>query len=123
MNQKIVKHFLFFLGVLFTTTAFSQSTITGTVTDEANGETLIGVNILIQGTTTGTITDFDGNYSLEANTGDVLVFSYTGFAEQQLTVGASTVMDVVMAAGSLLDEVVVVGYGSQKKATVTGAVS
>ena len=46
MNQKIVKHFLFFLGVLFTTTAFSQSTITGTVTDEANGETLIGVNIL-----------------------------------------------------------------------------
>jgi len=121
MNQKILKHFLFFLGVLFTTTAFSQ--ITGTVTDDSNGETLIGVNIIIQGTSNGTVTDFDGNYSIDANAGDVLVFSYTGYTEQQLTVGASTVMDVVMAAGSLLDEVVVVGYGSQKKATVTGAVA
>ena len=123
MNQKILKHFLFFLGVLFTTTAFSQSTISGTVTDADGGDPLIGVNIIIQGTSTGTITDFDGNYSISANTGDVLVFSYTGYAEQELTVGASTVMDVVMAAGSVLDEVVVVGYGSQKKATVTGAVS
>ncbi|MFK7980459.1 MAG: SusC/RagA family TonB-linked outer membrane protein [Saprospiraceae bacterium] len=123
MNQKNLKHFLFLLGVLFTTSAFSQSTITGTVSDEDGGEPLIGVNILIKGTTTGTITDFDGNYSITANTGDVLVFSYTGFAEQESTVGASTVMDIVMAAGSLLDEVVVVGYGSQKKATVTGAVA
>lgn len=123
MNQKFLKHFLFFMGVLFTTTAFSQSTIIGTVTDADGGDPLIGVNILIQGTTTGTITDFDGNYSIEANTGDVLVFSYTGYAEQELTVGASTTMDVVMAAGSVLDEVVVVGYGSQKKATVTGAVA
>lgn len=123
MNQKFLKHLLVFFGVLFTMTAFAQRTITGTVTDESNGETLIGVNIIIQGTSTGTITDFDGNYSLEASEGDVLVFSYTGYAEQQLTVGTSTVMDVVMAAGSLLDEVVVVGYGSQKKATVTGAVA
>ena len=123
MNQKKLKHFLFLLGVLFTTSAFSQSTITGTVTDEDGGDPLIGVNILIKGTTTGTVTDFDGSYSIDANTGDVLAFSYTGYAEQELTVGASTVMDVVMAAGSLLDEVVVVGYGSQKKATVTGAVA
>ena len=74
MNQKILKHFLFFLGVLFTTTAFSQSTISGTVTDADGGDPLIGVNIIIQGTSTGTITDFDGNYSISANTGDVLVF-------------------------------------------------
>ncbi len=121
MNQKKLKHFLFFVGLLFTTTAFSQ--ITGKITDEENGESLIGVNIIIQGTSNGTVTDFDGNYSIDANAGDVLVYSYTGYSEQQLTVGASTVMDVVMSAGSLLDEVVVVGYGSQKKATVTGAVA
>lgn len=123
MNQKFLKPLLFLFGVLFTTSAFAQSAITGTVTDADGGDPLIGVNILIQGTTTGTITDFDGNYSINANTGDVLIFSYTGYTEQKLTVGASTVMDLLMAAGSLLDEVVVVGYGSQKKATVTGAVA
>ncbi|MEM1124339.1 MAG: SusC/RagA family TonB-linked outer membrane protein, partial [Bacteroidota bacterium] len=123
MNQKFLKHFLVLFGVLFSMVAFAQNTITGKITDADNGEPLIGVNIIIQGTSDGTITDFDGNYSLEASEGDVLVYSYTGYAEQELTVGASTVMDIVMAAGSLLDEVVVVGYGSQKKATVTGAVA
>lgn len=102
---------------------YGQMTITGTVTDGDGNESLIGVNILIDGTTVGTITDFDGNYTLEANTGDVLIFSYTGYSEQKITVAAQTVIDVVMTSGSLLEEVVVVGYGSQKKATVTGAVA
>lgn len=104
-------------------TSFAQMTVSGLVTDQENAEPLIGVNIIIEGTATGTVTDFDGKYSLEVNSGDVLVFSYTGFAEQKITVDAATVIDVTMSAGSLLDEVVVVGYGSQKKATVTGAVA
>jgi len=123
MNQKIPKLFSLFLFLLCSVWGYGQRTITGTVTDQDGNEPLIGVNILIQGTTTGTVTDFDGVYSIDANTGDVLVFSYTGYSEQSVTVDAQTVMDLVMSAGSLLDEVVVVGYGSQKKATVTGAVA
>jgi len=121
MNQKFIKHLFVLLGVLLTASVYGQ--ITGNVSDADGGEPLIGVNILIKGTTTGTITDFDGNYSINANAGDVLEFSYTGYAAQEIEVGASTVIDVVMSAGSVLDEVVVVGYGSQKKATVTGAVA
>ena len=121
MNQKKLNFLLVFLGLCFTT-AYSQVSLSGTVIDE-NAETLIGVNILIKNSTVGTITDFDGNYTLEANTGDVLVFSYTGFTDQEITVGAASSINVTMQSGSLLDEIVVVGYGSQKKATVTGAVS
>ncbi len=122
MNQKKLNFLLVLFGLCFVTIGYSQNTLSGTVTDE-NAETLIGVNILIKNSTVGTITDFDGNYTLQANPGDVLVFSYTGFSEQEVVVGAETMVNVVMSAGSLLDEVVVVGYGSQKKATVTGAVA
>ena len=101
--------------------ANAQSTIKGTVTGD--GETLIGVNIIIKGTATGTVTDFDGNYELTATPDDVLVFSYTGFADQEITVGSQTTIDVLMAEDvSTLDQVVVVGYGTQRKKEVTGAV-
>nr|HPR00735.1 TonB-dependent receptor [Saprospiraceae bacterium] len=86
------------------------------------GEPLIGVNILIKGTSNGTTSDLDGNYSLTANMGDVLVFSYTGFDSQEITVGTSSTIDVVLEEGKALEEVVVVAYGVQKKVTVTGAV-
>jgi len=110
------------LGVLCCTMAYSQTTISGTVSD-SNSEPLIGVNILIQGSTTGTVTDIDGTYSLSANTGDVLVFSYTGFGTQEIAVGNQTVIDITLLEGAALEEVVVVAYGTQKKVTVTGAVS
>lgn len=98
------------------------ATITGTVTDNT-GETLIGATVLVQGTSVGTITDFDGTYSIEANTGDVLRFSYTGYADQEIEVGAATVIDVVMSEDiAQLSEIVVTGYSSQKKANLTGAV-
>jgi len=102
---------------------FSQKTITGNVTDET-GETLIGVNILVDGTTNGTITDIDGNYSLEVNPDDVLTFSYTGFATQSLPVGLESNINLVMdIEGTTLDEVVVTGYATQRKATLTGSVA
>jgi len=98
------------------------ATITGTVTS-TDGEPLIGVNVLVKGTSTGTITDFDGNYSLEANESDVLVFSYTGYKEVEMTVGSQTTLNVTMSEGALLDEVVVVGYGTRKKSHNTGAIA
>jgi TonB-dependent SusC/RagA subfamily outer membrane receptor len=109
------------LGVFITTSAFSQMTVRGTVTDGTSP--LVGVNIILKNTTEGTITDLDGNYQIEAKQGDVLVFSYTGFASQELTVGADPVVNVTMAEGAQLSEVVVVAYGTQKKVTVTGAVA
>ena len=103
--------------------AFAQQTVTGTVTS-SSGETLIGVNILQKGTSTGTITDFDGNYSLTLVEGEsVLVFSYTGFQDTEAAVGNRTTVDVILTEGTLLDEVVVVGYGKQKKSDLTGSVS
>lgn len=114
---------LLFAALLFQSALSAQAiTITGKVMDEAN-EPLIGANVLIKGTSTGTVTDFDGGYSLDADVGSVLVYSYTGYATQEITVGASNVIDVTMTEGTALDELVVVAYGTQKKVTVTGAVS
>ncbi|MBK7872755.1 MAG: TonB-dependent receptor [Saprospiraceae bacterium] len=101
-----------------------QRTISGKVTDDSNGEPLIGVNILIIGTTSGAVTDFDGTYSILVPEGHKeLLFSYTGYASQRITLEASNVLDVKMSAGEILDEVVVIGYGTVKKSDLTGAVS
>lgn len=96
--------------------------ISGKVTSE-EGEPLIGVNILIKGTAEGTITDFDGNYTLEAAPDAILVFSYTGYSSIEVPVNGQSVVDVVMSFDLLnLSEVVVTGYGSAKKENLTGAV-
>ncbi|MCP9235215.1 TonB-dependent receptor [Lewinella sp. JB7] len=97
-------------------------TITGTLTDEGSGDPLIGASILVKGTTRGTVTDFDGNYSIEAAADETLVISYTGYATREVAVGENDNISLALASGELLDEVVVVAYGKQKKATVTGAV-
>ncbi len=117
--------FMLFLFTALGTSAFAQRTITGTVTDGGEeGEPLIGATVLAVGTTSGTVTDFDGNYSLSI-TDDVteLEFSYTGYATQRATIGASNVLDVELSAGTVLDEVVVVGYGTVKKSDLTGSVA
>ena len=116
----------YFLGLLFTliNLAFvrAQVNITGSVSDEG-GEPLIGVNILVQGSTSGTVTDFNGTYTLTADSDAVLIFSYTGYASQDVSVNGRTVIDVTMAAdASLLDEVVVTGYGSSKRSDITGSI-
>ena len=112
--------FFVFLGTHY---AFAQQTISGTVTDETGGP-VPGANILVQGTTNGTQTDFDGNFSIEASSEDVLVISYLGYATQTVTVGSQTSITVQLAEdASQLDEVVVIGYGTSKKSDLTGAIS
>ncbi|MCB0564247.1 MAG: TonB-dependent receptor [Phaeodactylibacter sp.] len=109
---------------LFGVYSHAQSTVSGTVTD-SEGMPLIGVSITVVGTTTGTITDLDGAYSLKVPAGaTTLAFSYTGYKREVVEIGNRTVIDLVMATDvSLLDEVVVVGYGTQRKSDLTGSVS
>lgn len=98
-------------------------TVKGTVTDAENDETLIGVSVFVVGTGTGTVTDFDGTYSISAKKGDRLTFSYTGMKTQEFEVTSET-LDVVMSDESkLLEEVIVIGYGTAKKKELTGAVA
>ena len=100
-----------------------DGTITGFIADE-NGEPLPGVNVQISGTTFGTQTDFDGNYSIKIKTGDVLIINYLGFKSQEISVSKQTNIDIKLEADeSNLDEVVVVGYGTQKKESITGSLS
>lgn len=115
---------LVLLCTLVSFSAFAQErTITGTVTDK-DGMGLIGVNILQKGTGNGTVTDIDGNYSVQLKEGnDILVYSYTGYEATEEKVGSRSQVDVVMSLGTTLDEIVVVGYGRQKKSDLTGSVA
>lgn len=99
-------------------------TVTGTVVS-ANGEALIGATILVENSIErGTVTDFEGKFTIQAEPGDRLYLSYTGFATKVVEVGTENTLQIVMEATSeLLDEVVVIGYGTQKKSDLTGAVS
>lgn len=98
-------------------------TITGTVSGADDGLPIPGVNILVKGTTRGTQTDTDGKYALEVPEGGILVFSFIGYETQEMTIGNSSVVNVVMRSDTQsLGEVVIVGYGSQEKKDVTGAV-
>jgi TonB-linked SusC/RagA family outer membrane protein len=98
------------------------ATVKGKVTDQ-DGATLPGVNILIKGSTSGTTTDAEGNYSIDASSGSTLVFSFIGYATQEITVGANTTINVTMATdATTLSEIVVIGYGSQERKDITGAV-
>ena len=99
--------------------------VTGKVIDGSTGEALPGVNVLVEGTTLGTATNAEGKYSIEvANTNAVLVFSYVGYTLQKISVAGKSIIDVKMEADlRKLEEVVVVGYGSQKKGDITGAIS
>ena len=102
--------------------SFAQSkTISGTVVDES-GLPLPGVNILVKGTTNGTQTDFDGNYSISANVGDVLSFTYVGLKTIEQTVGTANTINVTMTEdATALDEIVVVAYGTTTKEAFTGS--
>ena len=118
-----------FSGILTLILAFivqfsfaQEKTISGTVSDE-NNVPLPGATVVIQGTTTGTSTDFDGNYSITANVGDVLNFSYVGYAGQSQTVGAADTINVSMQPDNALEEVVVVAFGEKRREELTSAVS
>ena len=97
-------------------------TVSGVVTSAADQLPLIGVSVQVKGTTNGAITDLDGNYTVSVASGETLVFSYIGFKTQEIQITNQTTLNVVMEEDSeTLDEVVVVGYGVQKKKLVTGA--
>ncbi len=101
----------------------SQNIVTGTVTDNANAMPLPGVSIMIKGTATGVTTDFDGNYTINLKTGDVLVFSYVGYKNQEVTYTGQSPLNVALTEDSTqLDEIVLIGYGSVRKQDATGAV-
>ena len=102
--------------------AYAQDvTITGRVTDKAN-EPLIGVNIKVKGTDTGVITDLDGKFSLKAPKNSVLVFSYVGMLQQEVEYKGQPLNVVMEDDAQMLDDVVVIGYGSVRKKDLTGAV-
>ena len=123
MKKLFTMTFVVMAAVLFSSVqSYAQRTVSGKVTD-ASGEALIGVNILELGTDKGTITDFDGNFELSVGNNAVLVFSYTGYVSQEVQVGTQSVLNVVLQAGAVLEEVVVTGYGTQKSKEVTGSIA
>ncbi len=109
------------IGCFLSIDAFAQQiTVKGLVKDTA-GEPIIGANVVIKGTTNGTITDFDGNFQLNANKGDIIVISFIGYQPQEVQAAAS--MNIILKDDTeLLDEVVVIGYGSVKKDDLSGSV-
>jgi len=120
--QKIFGSFLLLLVSLHS--SFAQQIITGTVIDGTSGETLVGAAVVIDGTTSGTVTDIDGNYSIQAEEGVKLVFSFMGYMDEEIVVDESNVINAtLMPSLRMLSEMVVVGYGSIKKSDLTGAVS
>ena len=115
---------LLIMCMLLPAKVFAQSgTITGTVVDET-GMTVIGATVMVKGTNDGTITDMDGNFSLEGKVGTTLVVSYVGYATLEVKINKLTGNNLVLKEDSeVLEEVVVVGMGTQKRNTITAAVA
>jgi TonB-linked SusC/RagA family outer membrane protein len=107
----------------FTSLSFGQQIIKGVVKASDNGESLPGVNVIVKGTNHGTITDFDGKFTLELKPEEkIIVFSFIGYEDLDVEIGSQTVINVTLKAKSTaIDELVVIGYGSQKKSDITGA--
>ena len=120
--QRQLLSLIFLLGFGFFSTLSAQ-TVSGTLTDES-GDPLIGVNVLVKGTDVGTITDIDGNYTINASSSDVLVYSYVGFKDTEVSVGDQRNITFSLSSDSeLMEEIVVVGYGTRKKSHNTGAIA
>jgi TonB-linked SusC/RagA family outer membrane protein len=125
MKQFYLKSFILLCCSLFSIGVFAQSKkVTGTVTGEDDGLSIPSVSVSVKGTKAGTQTDMNGKFSLEATANDVLVFTYLGYLTQEIKVGASTSLKVVLKpAPANLDEVVVVGYGTQNRRNVTSSIA
>ena len=118
------RNYLLLFFFLTTLLLHAQIEISGTVTDAETGETLIGVNVIIVGSTTGTATDIDGNYVIETNKENAsLQFSYTGYTSKIIKVGEERVINASLSSGEYLEEVIIVGYGKQSKVKLTSAIS
>ena len=119
-----IKKYLWVL--FFSLTAFSWAQtieVSGTVIDGSNNLPLPGANVIVKNTTNGTQTDFDGNFSLQASPGDLLVVSFLGYLPQEVPVTDSPILVTLIEDSQTLDQVVVVGYGTQSKRDITGSVS
>lgn len=116
--------YLIFAVMLLSFASYAQSTVSGVIRSEGDNETIPGVSVLVKGTTRGTVTDLDGRFQVEAAAGEVLSVSYIGYATKEVTItGGQTQYDITLTSSmSDLTEVVVVGYGSQLKKEITGAV-
>jgi TonB-linked SusC/RagA family outer membrane protein len=122
-NLMRFKNYLILVFLCITAVSFAQNIeVKGTVKDAGTAMTLPGVSIMVKGTTTSVSTDMDGNYAIAAKIGDILVFSYIGYATQELPVPGATVNVQLKEDATQLQEVVVVGYGTQQKKDITGAV-
>jgi iron complex outermembrane recepter protein len=123
--MKRIKHFsilavLFFLGSI---TAFSQKTISGTVTDSETKEPLIGTAVTIKGTTKGSITDANGRYSLDVpENATTLIFSFVGYTSKEVSIGDATTIDVILGTGLELDNIVVIGSRNATRTKIETAV-
>ena len=119
------RNYLTVLLMLVTSLAWSQSrTVSGRVTSADDGSGIPGVNVVEKGTNNGTVTDVDGNYTINVNEGSTLVFSFVGYTSQEVAVGNQNTIDISLAADvTALQEVVVVGYGTQEKKEITSAVA
>ena len=123
-KKGVARNLLFFLLLFFMlpSMAIAQSTVRGIVTDD-NGEPLPGVAVVKDGTSLAVSTDIDGRFAIKASEGDVLKFSYVGMESKTVKVGKENELNVKLSSSlTELDEVVVVGYGTQKKVNLTGAV-
>ena len=124
MNLKFKLATIVLLLVSITLFAQDSYQLSGTVISGADSTPIPGVNVIIANTSSGTTTDFDGNFTLNVKSGDILQFSYIGFVTQSITISEQTTLNVVLIEDqNQLDEVVVVGYGTQKKSHLTGAIS
>lgn len=123
--QKVRTMVLFAVSLLLVSQVFAQNSVSGRVISGEGREPLLGVNILVKGTTRGTSTDQNGRYTLDnLSASDVLVFSYLGHLKQEVTVGNRQTLDVIMTPQAIAgEEVVVIGYGTQQRKDITSAVS
>ncbi len=123
MKINTIKNILLLFLILFSSIIYSQTIITGTVSDEI-GVPMPGVNISVKGTQKGTFSDFDGKYSIETTSNGILEFSYLGYLTQSVNIEGKTTINITMEPSlESIDEVVVIGYGSQKRSDVTGSVA
>ncbi|NTW24475.1 MAG: TonB-dependent receptor [Lentimicrobium sp.] len=121
----LLKVLFLFLSLTFTIQGFAQGVrVTGKVTDANDGTTMPGVSIAVKGTTTGTITDIDGSFTINVDKGATLMFSFIGYLTQEIVIGDQTTLKVVMISSvTTLEEAVVIGYGTVKKSDATGSVA
>ena len=123
MNKLIYLCLLFTILLTPTTLLAQQMNISGTVVDNT-GLSMPGVSVAVKGQTIGTITDLDGKYTIDVDKGTTLVFSFIGFKTQEVTIGNESIINLIMEPSTVgLDEVVVVGYGTQSKRTITSAIT